>query len=447
MSALVFDCSTGSVPTSLLVGPGVKADCVWTRKEFLQICRHMHNGNPQTEVMLVYRDQNGTPKFKKSKTALADRRATWTWDTITGRAKSKVGIGFYPSNQQHMSRWGAMDFDAHDEEGPSRARDLALSALQLLRRNPDLYIVLCTSGSDGWHIFLFTEEFHPIGEWTLMLKQVAALIGVKVQDGLCEIFPSETRAGSPKGIRAPGTWNPKTDAFSLIVWNSLSPLLLRSGEREECPFLYHSTNREKKDQLNDREKIRFYRGQGDEWTPRFAIVQQRTRHAQLKALVFTAFRNAGYDVARMNAAAQYGEATAKPRATLAEHLQEFDELWEWITRQWHGSLSLEEKDGYARLGTDKERDLFRIVQNFARKAMIGGREDFPLPVENVGQRLGVSFQYVSKLRLRFRELCLIAPTAPHVPNRKAARFRWIPQSGDAVIPNDSPLVRDDPMSH
>jgi hypothetical protein len=44
------------------------------------------------------------------------------------------------------------------------------------------------------------------------------LIGAPITDGTCELFPNE-RAESQrvgKGIRAPGTWNPKTNTFSLI---------------------------------------------------------------------------------------------------------------------------------------------------------------------------------------------------------------------------------------
>src|SRR5262249_49600338 len=245
-------------------------------------------------------------QFKKSKRARADRRASWSWDTITERAKVKVGIGFYPSNQQGKTRWGAMDFDAHNGEA-LRARELALAAFQLLYRHPQLYVVLSTSGSEGWHLFLFTKDFYPIADWTALLKRVVALIGAELNSGVCEIFPAETRDGSwPYGIRAPGTWNPKTDAVGLIAYSSVGPLLLQGKKgRKESPFLYHATNVAKPAQLHDREGLPLYRGTNGEWKVQFAISQPATRHHRLRELVHHMFRQVGKAVAKWNAESQY----------------------------------------------------------------------------------------------------------------------------------------------
>ena len=49
-----------------------------------------------------------------------------------------------------------------------------------------------------------------------MFKQVAAQIGAPIQNGICEIFPNESR-GLCKAVRAPGTWNPKTGDCGLIL--------------------------------------------------------------------------------------------------------------------------------------------------------------------------------------------------------------------------------------
>jgi hypothetical protein len=118
---------------------------------------------------------------------------------VTGRAKSKVRTGFYPSNSERKTRWGAMDFDAHDGNA-LRARGLAIAAFDTLVRHPQLYVILSTSGSDGWHLFAFTREFHSVDQWTSLFKQVAQLIGAEVVPGICEIFPGEVRPGSSRGI-------------------------------------------------------------------------------------------------------------------------------------------------------------------------------------------------------------------------------------------------------
>ena len=85
---------------TFLIGHGNRADCVWTRDEFLTLCAHMLNGNSPSEFMLGYRDNDGHARFSKANTARAGRRTSWSWDTITDRAKRKVGIGFYPTNPE-----------------------------------------------------------------------------------------------------------------------------------------------------------------------------------------------------------------------------------------------------------------------------------------------------------------------------------------------------------
>jgi len=420
----------------VLIGHCNKADCIWTRDDFLTLCELMLNCNASTDFMLVYRDEENRPRFAKSKSAKAERRATWSWDTITGCAKSKVGIGFYPSNPEGKTRWGAMDFDAHDGDA-LRARGLAIAAFELLHRHPQLYVILSTSGSDGWHLFAFTRDFYPVGQWTLLFKQVAQFIGGEIIPGVCEIFPNELKAGAlPYGFGAPGTWNPKTDSLGLIAYSSVAPLLAEAKEeRKEYPFLYHATNRVKEYQLHDRDKLLFYRGSGSEWKARFAITQPSTRRNRLKELVHHIFRQVGREVSRRNAEAQYNEASPTPRATLAEHLEEFGDLWTWTAKQWYAQLSDAERERFDALGTETERDTYRIIRSFARKAECDQTRDFPFPVEHVAARLGLSYQNVSKVRRRFTALRIIEKTKDHVPNRSAARFRWL-----------SPLGTDEPFS-
>jgi hypothetical protein len=140
--------------------------------------------------------------------------------------------------------------------------------------------------------------------------------------------------------------------------------------------------------------------------------------------VYYIFRQAGYCVARELADRQYQAAPVQPRATLAEHLEEFEHLWNWMENQWHGELSEIEKEIFATFTTQSERDLFRILKNFARYAAEKNESDFPFPIQHVAARLGVSFQYVSKLRQCFVHGSIIVQTAASMTNRTAARFHW-----------------------
>src|SRR5207244_779365 len=103
----------------------------------------------------------------------------------------------------------------------------SLQAFELLRRHPQLYLVLCTSGGGGFHLFIFTREFHRVGDWIVLLKETCQWIGAPIGNGVCEIFPNERAESQPvgKGIRAPGTLNPKTGVFSLIEVETVKPLI------------------------------------------------------------------------------------------------------------------------------------------------------------------------------------------------------------------------------
>jgi hypothetical protein len=425
VSELVLGAPRSSSATGCdLIGDGQKADCVWTRKQFIALCEYMMNSNVETHFMHVYRDELGNAKFMKSKRRRVHQRVTWAWDSILRKAKRSVGIGFYPSNLDRMSRWGAIDLDARSEKEAKRARRLALAAFEVLRRDTNRYLLLEKSGSEGWHLFVFTLDFHPISEWTRLLKQLASRIGAEVKPGSCEIFPNEIRGNSlPYGIRAPGTWNPKTDQFGLIFFDSTSALLsLIQKKKEESPFPYHSTATGKAGHLNDRDW--FYSGDAADWQRQFAILHPGTRHQHLKDLVSAAFRQAGRDVVRRNAEAQFLASQVTTNAALAEHLEEFEELWLWMENQWSEELPDAEKSRFDELSSRIEKDLFRILLNFAQYAAAEGRFDFPFSTKNVGERLDRSFQHISNLRQRFVTSGIIVKTTSQVPNVSAARYRW-----------------------
>src|SRR5262245_39278152 len=82
----MIDDVDGFAPTAVLIGEGSRADRIWTRQEFVQICELMRNDNPTNEFLHMYCDPNGTPRFVKAKSADVKKRITWSWDTVTGRA-------------------------------------------------------------------------------------------------------------------------------------------------------------------------------------------------------------------------------------------------------------------------------------------------------------------------------------------------------------------------
>lgn len=222
--------NTARLPTlannCYIVGEAKRADVIWSEGDFKALCEHMLNENPLSHFLNVWIDAKGQGRFTKAPLShRADRRASWAWGTITGKAKGQTGIGFYPSNPEGQSRWAALDFDAHSGEH-EQARKWSLQAFSLLLQNPQLHLILCTSGN-GFHLFIITRELQPLSAWIVLLKQVCELIGAPIADGSCEIFPNERAESQPvgKAIRAPGTWNPKTNTFSLIEAETVKPLL------------------------------------------------------------------------------------------------------------------------------------------------------------------------------------------------------------------------------
>ena len=318
-----------------------------------------------------------------------------------------------------------MDFDAHDGDF-MRARDLALKAFAVLYQQSQLFVCLTTSAGDaersGFHLSVFSREFYPCEDWTRLFKQVAAQIGVPIQDGVCEIFPNDTR-GLCKPLRAPASWNPKTGDCGLILHQSVTQCIasLPFGEDKESNALYLLGEPRGKD-CQSSPNSEFFRGEHGEWATKFGITAPSTRHKKLVALVATAFLQASKSVVRRNAELQHREAKPAPKASLEEHLVEFDkEVWPWKEQGWETKLSASERQKFDGLTTEIERDAFRIFRNWSQT----DSRDFYVSCESLGARLGISARGAGKLRSKFCEIGILRLTARYVPHKLCARFEWI----------------------
>jgi hypothetical protein len=407
----------------VLVGHARKADVVFTPRQWFAMCAHMMNENPENFFLMPYQDKDGQAKFAKAYHANADKRIQWAWDTITNKAKSPASIGFYPTNAQKQSRWAAMDFDIHDDDR-MRARDLAHKAFAHLIREPHLYVALTTSAGDpiysGWHLFVFTEQFFPCEDWSRLLKQVADRIGAPVQSGICEIFPNGER-GIGKGIRAPGTWNPKNGECGLILRETFSNLLPALTPKERYASLGTRCKHEgTQGHLHLVEQLTPSR----EFHRRFAVVVPRSRHGMLASLVGTIFHQVGKEMARLNAEAQYVEASPAPAASLTEHLAEFQALWSGMEQKWLRKLSPSERGKFDSLRQWPDRDAFRIIRNWKNAST---EFDFKVVCKSLADRLGATLKTASNIRRRFCVLGILKQTVPYVPHKLAARFQWLPK--------------------
>ena len=174
--------ATGANPLAVLSWQPKRADAVWTRSELTALYTHLHNGNGSTQFVMGFRDANGCKCYVKSKKWPVDRAISWSWQSISGSPKSRLAFVPYSTNDRHQSRWGGMDFDAHNGES-GRARELALAAFRVLLNAPGLAVILETSGSGGWHVWAISPDFYDTREWIRLLKSVANKIGATVAAG------------------------------------------------------------------------------------------------------------------------------------------------------------------------------------------------------------------------------------------------------------------------
>ena len=402
-----------------------QADTVWTRSELAALYEHLHNGNDKTHFVMGFRDKDGCKKYVRSKTLPVHRAISWAWSSIAGLPKSRLAFVPYSTNDRQQSRWGGMDFDAHNGES-ERARELAFAAFRVLLNEPDLAVILEMSGSGGWHVWAISPDFHETQEWIRLLKFVVVTIGTTVAAGVCEIFPPDSlpsRYG--KGMRAPGSWNPGTNDFSQIVWENCRTSLksVLSGKSKITPLNHnglesHFPEIKKEDSFS----VSLYRE--SELFQKLGISVTGTRNDKLSSLVGEVFHQVGRGMAQRLAVQQFRTKTATTKADEVEHMASFEKLWAGLADEWAATLSAAEREIFTRLETENERDAFRIVRSYARKAEQDGAADFPIVRDNLGDRLGITGKGAAWIRDKLARLGAIVKTVNYVPNKSAARYKW-----------------------
>jgi hypothetical protein len=416
----------GVNPLAVLSWQPRRADAVLTRSEWTSLCEHLHNGNGTTQFVMGFRDNDGVKQYKRSKKWPVDRAISWAWSSIAGSPKSRLAFVPYSTNDRQQSRWGGMDFDAHNGES-GRARELALAAFRLLLNVPDVAVILETSGSGGWHVWAISPDFHDTREWIRLLKSVASTIGTVITDGVCEIFPPDSlpsRFG--KGMRAPGCWNPSTDTCSQIVWENAHTSLesVLSGKSKTTPLNCNGLEVH----FPDKERSISFSASSYhevELLQKLGITATGTRNKKLGSLVGELFHQVGRDMARRLATAQFRTKTAPTQATESGHLASFEKHWAGLAEKWTATLSATERKILTQLETENERDAFRIVRSYARKAKHDGAADFPIVRDNLAERLGITGNGAAGIRDKLARLGVIKKTANYVPNKFAARFKWL----------------------
>ena len=411
--------SPGQPIEILLNTQGRPADVEWTRAEWTGICRHLHNENGDFRFVMGFR-KHGLKQYVRSKRVTMNRAIDWGWTSILGKAKTPMAFVPYSTNNRKQSRWGAMDFDAHEGEH-ERARSFAFAAFQELIKHTGFFVILETSGA-GWHVWAVSQDFQPVGRWVKLLKAIAQAIGAPIRDGVCEIFPPDTLPENSEfglGMRAPGSWNPGTESANLIFFHNLQNL--ENAQDSAC-------------RLTDKEKkylsipptgapAGLYRAWIDKWKRNFSITSRSTRNGKLCGLVGEIFHQVGHEMARRIVEEQFRSKTVATVATLPQHMESFTELWTGLHRRWLADLDPAERTRFDSLHTENLRDAFRIVRSYWRLAGERGEADFGIAAADLGNRLGVSLQTACQIRKGLADSGAIEQTAPYQPNRQPAHYR------------------------
>jgi hypothetical protein len=411
----------------LLSTQGRTADDVWTCAEWTKLSEHLHNENGDRRFVMGFR-KYGVKQYVRSKNVPVDRGISWGWDSIRARAKTNMAFTPYSMNNRKQSRWGALDFDAHDGEH-ERARTFAFAAFHKLL-DEDLVIILESSGA-GWHVWAISQDFHPVGWWIKLLKAVTHAIGAPIRDGVCEIFPPDTLPENSEfgcAMRAPGSWNPGTETLNLIWWQNTKELTDQlTNKRKKLLSIPQNAGDDVmgssvRSASNDGSGL--YRAWSEKWSVTFRITSLRTRNDQLSKLVGQMFPQVGHDMARRIAEEQFRSRTVKTVASLPKHMESFSGLWRGLRRRWRAGLTQAERRRFDDLDTENLKDAFRIVRSYQRLAVATGATDFPVAAQNLGERLGVSLQGACKIRDALVNKRVIARTAPYQRHAQAARYRW-----------------------
>ena len=401
---------------------------VWTREQWFALAWHLHNGNGQFDFILGWfgpnRKNGGRPEpiYVKSKHTLVSKAIPWAWSSLCGMGEKKIAIVFYSQNSAALSRWAGVDFDAHSGE-PEEAETARQRAFDFFRATLNLegiHLILEASGR-GWHVWLLSKGFRPCRDWTALVAAKLHECGIPATE--CELFPPPATEANPhgKGMRAPGCWSPARQEPSQILWENIGPILAKS--ERSVPL------KEKKDSLPFSSLSLYSR-----LLPlvnEFAIVKVSTRRKLLQKLCGQLFHQIGYGMAQRFAAEHFAQRRVRTKAAEREHLNEFGDFWIGLHRLWLAELTPQERTAFENLTTDCERDAFRIVRSYAKKAQVENRPDFMIVRDDLAARIGITGRGAGLLIQRFCDdaPAILQRSQEYVPHKSAARYRWLPMPG------------------
>lgn len=122
---------------------------------------------------------------------------------------------------------------------------------------------------------------------------------------------------------------------------------------------------------------------------------------------------------------QFARRQCRTNANEKEHLREFGDFWGGLHLEWLAILTAAERTIFEDLVPDCERDAFRIVRSYARKAAVDNRPDFRVVRDDLAARVGMTGRGAGLLIRRFSSAGILDRTQEYVPHKSAARYRYL----------------------
>src|SRR4030095_9893983 len=328
----------------------------------------------------------------------------------------------------------------------------AIRAFSLLLEYRGRYLILSARGR-GYHVFVFAHEPRPVAEWTHLLEDVVSTIPTPIQDGECELFPSE-RTGTQKvgrPIRMPRTYNPKTDKTELIIAETIRPLLdrieraksstlisnsflpgqlIRDKETNSYSYSITLPNPEEKELKRERKwksaKIGPFLSAStgtliEKLLSKYPVKKTSTRNGILLKMAGELFVKFGWDLSKLIVEEHYRRNISNVGSPVDVHMRDFANMWSFILDQTISTFSPVERAIYDKLRTLPQREAFLLIRSFAH---LHKGEDFPVAQASLADRTNVTQPGAKWSIERLIELVAIKKTADARVNSRPALYRW-----------------------
>lgn len=441
-----------------------KATNFFSRAQHVALNLYFHNDNAPKDSFALALRENGKAKFFWPKNKPVVEAVEWSVNTTFGKVKPGKEASYAPvcRNKDDKSRWAAYDCDSHDGN-TDRAEKLATAIYQCARRLASELAIVLVKTANGWHVWLIAATYWACSKWSDLQDKIDNELGATPSPGRYERWPVKNAIGEfvDKPLRSLASYNPKSNELdSIAAIHNLPVLLSIIGDAGGASF----SKRERRDKREKghpctkiiREegtsttsidaviagapataengadgydpKSSLYKLWPKTWGPKFKIETTGTRHNLLANLMGEVFHQVGRDMALRIAKAQFDDRTVKTAATLDEHLEDAAQLWAGLQRRWELSLSPIEIEAFKQLKSEVQTDAFRIIRSFNRNSGLHNYSDFPIGMDDLAARIGITPQYAGKLRFRFEESELIKRTQNFVPRKLANRYKWCPQN-------------------